>query len=461
MIRDLNETIVAPATSLGQGAIAIVRMSGDKAITIAKSIFKGKDLTNADPGQAYFGRILDDDDKILDEVLLTIFRNPRSYTGEDLVEISCHASSFIVNKLISLIVQGGARLADKGEFTMRAYLNGKMDLSQAEAVADLIASESGMGHELAMNQMRGNISNKIEDLRQQLIDFASLLELELDFSEEDVEFADRTQFNTLLDEVQIVVQGLIESFKLGNVIKKGVPTVIAGRPNAGKSTLLNALLQEDRAIVSEIAGTTRDTIEELININGIQFRFIDTAGLRETKDVIEASGVQRTLDRISEASLVVYLFDLNAIILSEILEDLQNLPLKESGLMLVANKVDTQADQEKLVQLQLDLTEYPIIGISAKFEKNIEYLKERLYQEVLGEADLSERIIVSNSRHLEALQHVRENLIAVKEGFANQIPSDLIAMDMRQALHYLGTITGAIGTDDLLGNIFGKFCIGK
>ena len=461
MVTNLHDTIVAPATAQGDGAIAIVRISGKEAVGIADTIFSSKEVGELPSNYANFGIVKDENQNILDEVLLTVFRNPKSYTGEDLVEISCHASPYIVRELINRILSLGARLAEPGEFTMRAYLNGKLDLSQAEAVADLIAAESKAGHDLALSQMRGSFSSKIEELRLRLIDFASLLELELDFSEEDVEFADRGQLKELLGEVLNTVERLIDSFRLGNVLKKGVPTVISGRPNAGKSTLLNVLLQEDRAIVSEIAGTTRDTIEEVVNIDGILFRFIDTAGIRETRDEIEATGVQRTLDHISKAALVLYLFDLAEMSVEEIKEDLSKLPNRGARLILVANKSDKNQDADKTAKIRDAFPNYPAIEISAKKEVNIEELQKALYSEVVGSIDLEERIIISNVRHHDALIKVKENLEAVQQGLDDLIPSDLVAMDLRQALHYLGSITGAIGTEDLLGNIFGKFCIGK
>jgi tRNA modification GTPase len=461
MHHNLEDTIIAPATATGEGAIAIVRLSGKEAIPIADRLFFGKKLAGAEANRSIFGTIRNEAGDILDEVMLTLYRGPKSYTGDDLVEISCHASPYIVHRLIELGTRLGARMAAPGEFTMRAYLNGKMDLSQAEAVADLIASESKAGHDLAMAQMRGTFSSRIEELRVKLIDFASLLELELDFSEEDVEFADRSQLKQLVEEVLAAVERLIDSFKLGNVLKKGVPTVISGRPNAGKSTLLNVLLQEDRAIVSDIAGTTRDTIEEVVNIRGVLFRFIDTAGIRETQDHIEATGVKRTFDSIAKASLVLYLFDLSEMTVEEVKRDVKALPTEGTKLLLIANKEDKCEDRSRLSQINLAFPDLHFISISAKHERNIKELEDLLYEEVVGKIDLEDRIIISNARHLEALQKVRESLLAVQEGLETDIPSDLVAMDMRQALYYLGSITGAIETDDLLGNIFGKFCIGK
>ena len=460
-MHQLNDTIIAPATAMGEGAIAVVRLSGINALRIADELFFGKKLAEAESNHSYFGTIRDEQHNVLDEVMLTVYRHPKSYTGEDLVEISCHASPYIVHRLIELGTNLGARMAAPGEFTMRAYLNGKMDLSQAEAVADLIASESRAGHALAMAQMRGNFSSRIGALREKLIDFASLLELELDFSEEDVEFADRSQLNLLVDEVLMAVDRLIDSFQLGNVLKKGVPTVIAGRPNAGKSTLLNVLLQEDRAIVSEIAGTTRDTIEEVMNIKGVLFRFIDTAGIRDTKDSIEATGVQRTFDSIARAALVLYLFDGSEMSNEEVKRDIDALPTNGAKLLLISNKMDKGENKDRLNQIRLTFPDLHFISISAKHQQNIQALEDLLYEEVVGRIDLEDRIIISNARHLEALQRVRESLLAVQTGLATSIPSDLVAEDMRQALFYLGSITGAIGAEDLLGNIFGKFCIGK
>jgi tRNA modification GTPase len=613
---DLSDTIVALATPQGVGAIGVIRLSGKDAIEIADRVFRGKKLTEQASHTVHFGTIRDADDRIIDEVLATLFVAPRSYTGENVVEVSCHGSDYIIQQLIQLFIDQGARLAQPGEFTMRAFLNGRMDLSQAEAVADLIASSSAGSHELAMRQMRGGFSDEIGKLRQQLIDFASLIELELDFGEEDVEFANREDLKALVQKIQGVLRQLIQSFQLGNVMKQGVTTVIAGRPNAGKSTLLNALLNEERAIVSDIAGTTRDTIEEVLNINGIQFRLVDTAGIREAEDTIEAIGVAKTLEKVRQSSLLVYVFDVVDTSPEEVRGDLAKLIQPGMYVLVVANKMDlnpytkfedyfgstpgpssiggeTDASEgelgkwhtatgktysllkERARELRKNLTEaeaalwphirkrqvegaefrrqhvighfipdfvaleqkllieidggyhqlpevklrdeereailkgmgYTILRFSneevleklgyvintiratlqtlnrrgtpppreegrgvepanwvpiiAKAGMNIPHLKDKLYEAVLSEQVKVDQTIVSNARHYEALEKAYQALDAVLEGMRSGITSDFIAMDIRRSLHHLGEITGEISTDDLLGNIFGKFCIGK
>ena len=642
---NLADTIVALATPQGVGAIGVIRLSGPKAITIVDGVFPGKDLSQQATHTVHFGTIRDEDSKILDEVLVTLFVAPKSYTGENVVEVSCHGSDYIIQEIIRLFIRQGARLAQAGEFTMRAFLNGQMDLSQAEAVADLIASSSAGSHDLAMQQMRGGFSNEIAALRQQLVDFASLIELELDFGEEDVEFANRDDLRKLVHEIQRVLRQLIQSFQLGNVIKQGVSTVIAGRPNAGKSTLLNALLNEERAIVSDIAGTTRDTIEEVLNIDGIQFRLIDTAGIREAEDTIEAIGVEKTLEKVRQSSLLVYVFDVIDTSPEEVRADLSKLVQEGMHVLVVANKMDlnpytkfehyfrptpspslsrevssdlspsleregrggsldhhtyemlwgwrsanpeaygrlkafaremrskqTPAEkvlwerlrkrqiaehkflcqhiigpfiadffcaQEKLVievdgayhqapeiklsdaertealnangykvlrftneevsnnidavinQIEEYLSSSPLPGeggpgwvapleeeskesspfiqltpdnwvpIIAKEGMNVPYLKEKIYEAVVSEKVNTDSTIVSNARHYEALEKSYEALDAVLQGMDSGITSDFIAMDIRRSLHHLGEITGEISTDELLGNIFGKFCIGK
>lgn len=415
---------------------------------------------------------------MLDEVLVSLFKAPKSYTRENVVEVSCHGSSYIIQQLIELFLQKGARLAQAGEFTLRAFLNGQLDLSQAEAVADLIAASSEQAHAVALQQMRGGFSNKIKELRQQLLDFASLIELELDFSEEDVEFANRDDLKVLIHKIQQLLAVLIDSFKLGNVIKNGVNTVIAGRPNAGKSTLLNALLNEERAIVSEIPGTTRDTIEEILNIKGVQFRLIDTAGIREAQDTIEAVGVQRTMEKVQQAALLVYVFDVIQTQPEEVQQDLQTLLDSMGGreipYLVVANKMDlnpyTKVEHYTTIDLPTGQPGHPpssivnennFVPISAANVMNIEYLKERLYDTVLSKKLNQESTIVTNARHYEALQKAHQSLDEVLNGMDTGITSDFIAMDIRQALHHLGSIVGEVSTDDLLGNIFGRFCIGK
>jgi tRNA modification GTPase len=628
---DLSDTIVALATPQGVGAIGVIRLSGKDAIEIVDRVFRGKSLKQQDSHTVHFGTIRDKDDRIIDEVLATLFVAPRSYTGENVVEVSCHGSDYIIQRLIRLFIDEGARLAQAGEFTMRAFLNGRMDLSQAEAVADLIASSSAGSHELAMRQMRGGFSDEIAKLRQELIDFASLIELELDFGEEDVEFANRDDLKALVQKIQGVLRQLIQSFQLGNVIKQGVTTVIAGRPNAGKSTLLNALLNEERAIVSDIAGTTRDTIEEVLNIKGIQFRLVDTAGIREAEDTIEAIGVEKTLEKVRQSSLLVYVFDVIETSPEEVRADLAQLIQPGMHVLVVANKMDlnpytkyehyfgsspgpssrggensspgpssrggegfvagdesekigkwltadgktysllkerarelrkhpTEAEaelwphirkrqiedaefrrqhiighfipdfvalKEKLIieidggyhqlpdvklrdeerQTILEGMGYAVLRFSneevleklgyvthsiraklqeirrrdssppleeglgvereswvpiiAKEGMNIPYLKEKLYEAVLHEKINLDQTIVSNARHYEALEKAHAALDAVLQGMASGVTSDFVAMDIRRALHHLGEITGEISTDDLLGNIFGKFCIGK
>jgi len=463
---DLSDTIVALSTPQGTGAIAVIRLSGEKAVEIVDEVFYGKKLSAQTSHTTHFGRIKTDENEVLDEVLANVFKAPNSYTKENIVEISCHASPYIVQELLALFVRKGARFARAGEFTQRAYLNGQFDLSQAEAVADLIASESKRSHELAMQQMRGGVSNEIKRLRQELIDFASLIELELDFGEEDVEFADRTRLKALVEKIQSVINGLIQSFALGNAIKNGVNTVIAGRPNAGKSTLLNALLNENRAIVSDIAGTTRDTIEEVLNINGIAFRFIDTAGIREAQDQIEAIGVEKTMEKIAQSSILLYVFDVIETPPEEVAKDLQQFIADGSSVLLLANKMDLnpytkwEHYQAVLSDEESQFYKENFVPLSAINKMNIEYLKEKLHQLVVKE-ELQSDVILSNTRHVEALQQATSNLDSVLNGLATGITSDFIAMDIRQALHYLGEIVGEVSTDDLLGNIFGKFCIGK
>lgn len=463
--KSLSDTIIAQATPPGIGAIAVIRLSGPQAISLVNKVFKGKNLDNQPSHTLHFGKIMDCSGNILDEVLVSLFRNPASYTGEDTIEISCHGSPYIIRQCMQLLTDKGARLAEPGEFTLRAFLNGKLDLSQAEAVADLIAADSASAHQVAMQQMRGGFSDKIKELRHRLIDFASLIELELDFSEEDVAFADRTQLRELLGELQRALDPLIQSFALGNVLKNGVNTVIAGRPNAGKSTLLNALLQEKRAIVSDIAGTTRDTIEEVLNIDGIPFRLIDTAGIREAQDQIEAIGVEKTMEKIAESSLLLYVFDVINTAPEEVRSDLQKLLRPGMHLLVIANKMDlnpyTRFEHYFPEGEALHIGADQWIPVSAINEMNIPYLKEKLHQAVVSDRVNSGDTIVSNIRHYEALRKSRESLDDVLRGLDSGISSDFIAMDIRRALAYLGEITGEISTEDLLGNIFGKFCIGK
>ncbi len=463
MYQDYNttDTIVALATPPGVGAIGVIRLSGPEATTICNNIFTKKDLSQVKSHTAHFGRIRDEAGKVLDEVLVTVFVAPRSYTRENTVEISCHGSDFILQQVIELCIRQGARLARAGEFTLRAFLNGQMDLSQAEAVADLIASRSASEHSLAMQQMRGGFSDEIALLRQELLNFASLIELELDFSEEDVEFADRTELIKLVNKIQTIIQKLLDSFQLGNAIKQGVNTVIAGRPNAGKSTLLNALLNEERAIVSDIAGTTRDTIEEVLNIQGIPFRLIDTAGIREAQDQIEAIGVEKTMEKIKQSAILVYVFDVIRTPPEEVKSDLKKLQKTDLKILAVANKMDLNPYTKAEHYTGEFLRTEQFVPVSAINQMNVPFLKEKLYKLVVqGELNL-ESTVVSNSRHYEALQNANGSLQDVLRGFSDGISSDFIALDIRKALHHLGEITGQVTTEDLLGNIFGRFCIGK
>lgn len=456
MTNNKEETIVALATPNGVGAIGVIRLSGPDAIVIADSVFRGKDLTLQESHTIHFGQIVDGD-LLLDEVLVSLFIAPRSYTRENVVEISCHGSNYIIESIIKLLVKRGARSARPGEFTLRAFLNGQLDLSQAEAVADLIAANSKASQQVAMQQLRGGFSNQLQALREQLVNFASLVELELDFSEEDVEFANRDQLKQLIHNITKIVGQLIQSFELGNVIKNGVNTVIAGRPNAGKSTLLNALLNEERAIVSHIPGTTRDTIEEVLNINGINFRLIDTAGIREATDTIEQIGVQRTMEKISQSALLIYVFDAAEITIEELNSDLENLQKPGITMLVAANKADL-LNEEQL--LSLPHTQSAII-ISAKQKQHIDELKQKIYTSAVKYQLSGNETLVTNIRHLEALQKTESALIRLLEGIDTHVTSDFLAMDIKQALHYLGEITGTVTTDDLLDNIFSKFCIGK
>ena len=457
----LSDTIVALATPQGVGAIGVIRLSGPAALSLLNPFFKAKDLTAVAGHTSHFGSVRDEQGGLLDEVLIAVFKGPRSYTGEDTLEISCHGSNYILQSIIELSIRQGARSAQPGEFTMRAFLNGRMDLSQAEAVGDLIAAESKIAHDVALRQMRGGFSNEIKSLRQQLIKFASLVELELDFGEEDVEFADRSQLNGLVEKIQGVIKSLLQSFQLGNVIKNGVNTVIAGRPNAGKSTLLNALLNEERAIVSDIAGTTRDTIEELINIQGIQFRLIDTAGIREAQDQIEAIGVEKTMEKIQTASLLLYVFDVIRTQPEEVAADLKQLTKEGIPFLAIANKMDLNPHTKPEHYSSEVLPVENFLPISALNKMNIEYLKERLAELVNINALDQNKSVVTNSRQYGALLNASESLQAVQNGLASAISGDFIAMDIRQAIHHLGEIVGEVSTEDLLESIFRDFCIGK
>lgn len=447
-------TIAAPATGPG-GAISLIRLSGPRAISITESIFS-KPLADAEGYTVHFGTVADGD-RLLDEVLVSVFRAPRSYTGEDMTEIACHGSSFVTREILSLLVRRGAEPATAGEFTRRAFLNGKLDLSQAEAVADLIASESGAAHRIALNQMRGGYAAELAALRQKLLHITSLLELELDFSEEDVEFADRSELEHLLNDIHTRCRTLAGSFRTGNVLKNGVPVAIAGAPNAGKSTLLNRLLGEERAIVSDIPGTTRDFIEETIALDGIRFRFIDTAGLRHTEDTVEALGIGRARERIGRAAVVLLLIS-EPLSAEEAEERIRTLQLsEEQRLIVLLNKNDlwdTVPLSKKLAP------KYPVLGISARSGDGTGTLQEMLVHAVADDIP-EDTLIVSNIRHYEALIHASEALEAAIEGLRTGLSADLVSEEVRQVLYHLGTITGEITTDDILGNIFSKFCIGK
>ncbi|MVN21742.1 tRNA uridine-5-carboxymethylaminomethyl(34) synthesis GTPase MnmE [Mucilaginibacter arboris] len=452
-----EDTIVALATANGAGAIAVIRLSGPQAIQIVHTVFKGKNLLKQASHTLHFGFIADGE-VVLDEVVVSLFIAPKSYTKENVVEISCHGSPYIIQSIIKLLMVKGARAAKPGEFTLRAFLNGQLDLSQAEAVADLIASDSKASHQIAMQQLRGGFSNQLQVLRDQLIHFASLIELELDFGEEDVEFANRDQLKSLILEINKVIFELVRSFELGNVIKQGVNTVIAGRPNAGKSTLLNALLNEDRAIISPIPGTTRDTIEEILNINGVNFRLIDTAGIREATDAIEAIGVQKTMDKISTSALLVYVFDVNELSEAELKSDIESLQRPGIPTLAIANKIDLPV-KRSITFGSSEAIKY--LEISAKEKQHIDELKQLIYDTAIQGRLTGEETVITNIRHLEALQRTQESLERVLYGMENPVTSDFLAMDIKQALYYLGEITGTVTTDDLLENIFSRFCIGK
>ncbi len=462
MTHNLTDTIIALSTPPGAGAIGVIRLSGPKAIDVVNEVFHGKDLSQVDGYTVHFGKIKDEQGVVLDEVLATIFRTPKSYTKENVVEISCHGSSYIIEQIIHLFLRKGVRSANRGEFTLRAFLNGQMDLSQAEAVADLIASDSASSHDIAMKQMRGGFSDQIKELRQELIDFAALIELELDFGEEDVEFADRDRLEKLVAKIQGVIKKLIDSFHLGNVIKNGVATVIAGRPNAGKSTLLNALLNEERAIVSDIAGTTRDTIEESLNIDGINFRFVDTAGIRKAQDSIESIGVDKAMSEIQKSTVALHVVDISDTTPEMVWSDLDTFKIKGTRFVIILNKMDLNpyTKPEEYYKEGLISAEN-IITTSALNKMNIEALKEHLYRTVIDHPELMDQTIVSNTRHYDALHKAYEALSAVLNGLQSGITGDFVAMDIRQALHFLGEITGEIHTDDLLESIFTRFCIGK
>ncbi len=462
-----ESTICAIATAPGTGAIAVIRLSGSEAITIADKVYRspktGKKLAEQTANTIHFGTLMDDG-QIVDEVMIAVFRAPHSYTGENSVEISCHGSTHIQQRIVQVLIKNGAQMAEPGEFTLRAFLNGKMDLSQAEAVADLIHSTSEAQRKMAMTQMRGGFSAEIKKLRDRLLHFISLIELELDFSEEDVEFADRGELSALIQSIVDLIRGLENSFELGNVIKEGVPVTIAGEPNVGKSTLLNAILNEEKAIVSDIAGTTRDVIEDTITISGVNFRFVDTAGLRETDDHVESIGIERAHDKIRQAAIVLLMVDASNDF-SEIrakIEDVSSkVDFENQKLLILLNKTDKIEDVDSVIEGIKSVSDEKVISIAAKFKQGI----EMLIDELLSVVDLSSLnksdAIVSNIRHFEALSRADEALQRALEGLGSGLPTDFLAQDIRQALHYLGEITGEISNDEVLGNIFANFCIGK
>jgi len=453
---DLKDTICALATSGGVSAIGVIRVSGEQAIAIVNQIFKGKDLEKVQTHTVHLGKIVDGEE-VKDEVLATIFISPKSYTGENSVEISCHGSPFIQQQILEVLIKNGARLAKPGEFTLRAFLNKKLDLSQAEAVADLIASDSSETHKAAMNQMRGGFSQQINALKEKLINFASLIELELDFAEEDVEFASKAELKKLVEHIQSLIHSLIHSFKYGNVIKNGIPTVIAGKPNAGKSTLLNALLKEERAIVSEIAGTTRDTIEEALTIDGVNFRLTDTAGIRKSIDEIENLGIEKTFEKISKATIVLYLFDASKTTAEELEKELKEFELHDAIIIPIGNKIDLLSSPPN--QPINQSTNQPIY-ISSLKKENIHSIVEEL-RKVLREQKVNDDVVITNIRHYEALKNTAESLQSVIVAIDGHFSGEMLSIDIRKAIFHLSEITGDITTEDLLDNIFSKFCIGK
>ncbi len=451
-----DDTIVALATPPGIGAIAIIRLSGKDAFQIINRLFPSKDLSKQSSHTLHVG-FIKEDEKDIDEVVVSLFKTPKSYTGEDVVEISCHGSPYVQQQVLQACIRNGARLAKAGEFTQRAFLNGKLDLTQAEAVADLIASNTSASQKTALHNIRGGFSEVLKQLRENLIQFSALIELELDFSQEDVEFADRKKFYELIENAEVTTKKLLQSFQLGNVIKNGVSVAIIGKPNAGKSTLLNTLLNENRAIVSEIAGTTRDTIEEIINIDGILFRLIDTAGIREhSKDVIENIGIEKSLEKMKSADVVLYIFDVNEMTGDELTAISNEFNKAAKKFLLVGNKSDIANGFLNKFNSSDD-----VIFISAKNNTGIEGVKKYLFDKTVNAQPLSENTIITNTRHFAALQQVQQSLTEIKDGLSNKIPGDLIALDIRHCLHYISEITGDISNEDVLDFIFSKFCIGK
>ena len=454
-----QETIIALATPNGLGAISVIRISGLNAISVTEKLFKpkgNKKLSNQKSHTVHLGHLMKNSHE-LDEVLVTLFKGPHSYTGENTIEISCHGSTFIQQEIIDLFIENGIRVANPGEFTLRAFINGKMDLNQAEAVADLIASENEGSHKLAMEQMKNGFSNDLKKLRAELLHFSSMIELELDFSQEDVEFAERSEFKKLTVKIQTELEKLIDSFKSGNVLKNGISVAIAGKPNAGKSSLLNTLLNEDKAIVSDIPGTTRDSIEDSLVIDGINFRFTDTAGLRETEDIIESKGIEKTKEKINNARILIYLFDSNDTTFNEINSDIKSFTREDLSVLLVRNKVDLQNTNQNLIN---QLEKFEIIEISANNIDSVSSLKKRLVNEINILNPYTDTVI-SNSRHYEALMKALKAIKEVNIGLKSDISGDLLSVDIRKSIEHLAEITGEITNDDVLGNIFANFCIGK
>ena len=445
------DSICAISSPPGKGGVALIRISGLNSILIVDKIFS-KSINESKGYQIFYGKIISQGEHI-DDVLVTVFKNPKSFTGEDTVEINCHGSIFIQQKILTLLCENGARIAEPGEFSKRAFLNRKLDLSQTEAIADLINSKSSAAHSLAIKQLKGGVSSELKTLRSKLIEFASLIELELDFSEEDVEFADRNHLNQLIEALKLHVEKLKNSFQYGNAVINGVSTVITGRPNAGKSTLLNNMLNEQRAIVSSIAGTTRDTIEEIITINGIDFRLVDTAGIRNTEDEIEKIGVAKTLEKINQSSLVIYIYDCVETNEQEVTKDLKKYIDDNIPHIIVANKIDLKKNVNEINKNHFKT--------SLNNKESIEDLKKLIYNLFEKQNIYNSDIVISNSRHFEALKLAHDELIKVENGLVENKSGDLIAMDIRQILYYIGSITGEISSDELLGNIFANFCIGK
>ena len=454
-----KETIIALATPNGLGAIAVIRISGEDSISITEKLFKGKKnkiLSIQKSHTVHLGHLMKKE-RELDEVLVTLFKGPHSYTGENTIEISCHGSTYIQKEIIDLFVENGIRVANPGEFTLRAFINGKMDLNQAEAVADLIASENEGSHKLAMQQMKSGFSNDLKKLRAELLHFSSMIELELDFSQEDVEFAERDEFKKLTNKIIFELSNLIDSFRSGNVLKNGISVTIAGKPNAGKSSLLNTLLNEDKAIVSEIPGTTRDSIEDSLVINGINFRFTDTAGLRETIDIIESKGIEKTKEKIKKAKILLYLFDSNDTNFNEIKSSVNGFKRDDLSIILVRNKIDLKNKNQSLLN---DLKDFELLEISATDSYSVSKVKNRLVNEV-SILNPYDDIVISNSRHFEALIKALKAIEEVNVGLKNNISGDLLSVDIRRSIEHLAEISGEITNDDVLGNIFSNFCIGK